>query len=152
MTSTLSDVEFREFLDVFVKSTQKVVSKKSELKDYQPLLYLIGPELRHFNLLPNESDEVLTHHVLLRLVRDFGAHWYAEVKCWPQAVAIAYRDELGITILGCTEDGRTAMVALEYRNDEIEVRRSSFTNRNQGIARNPAAWFYGSGPLASLLP
>lgn len=152
MSSPISNEDFFDFMDVFVKSTREVVPTAAELEGYLPTLYLEEAEGGQFNVLQNEPDKVLTLDVLLEWTREMGKQWYAEHHSWPKAAAIAFRDALGITILGCTEDARMVIVMLSYKESSIHVERGTFCYPKEGFARNPAAWFYASGPLKSVVP
>lgn len=155
MTPRVSDAAFLEFLDDFVQSTQKAMPLGSDLDAYFPTLWLEDRAKITIAVLAGEDGQHLeSHDMLLQMMRDFGEQHFRETKRWPQAVGVAYRDEDGLTIWGCTEVGRAALRVLEYSDVAISVQRHAFgpaTPGSEGIARNPAAWFYASGPLKSLM-
>jgi len=127
----------------------------SKLDGYFPTLSLLEADEITIAIVGAETDQVIeSHDMLLQMMRDFGAQRYKETKRWPQAVCVSYRDDVGITIWGCVDDGRAAAAMLDYSGDAICVERHKFStpeHGSPGIARNPAAWFYGSGPLASFI-
>lgn len=156
MDPHLPDAAFCKFLDDFVRSTQNVAPAGSNLDGYFPTLGLLEADAITIAIIGPETDRMIeSHDMLLQMTRDFGAQRFKNTGRWPQAVGTSYRDDTGITIWVCTSDGRAALAMLVYSGGTIRVKKHNFglaSRGSQGIARNPAAWFFASGPLASFLP